>query len=160
MSNKTGKVIQFTLKQVVTSNWFCLITVLGIVCVFLSTQIDKILGAIFGTTVDATGQRNVTLSVEDATSLLQLAIVFVLFLLIMVYGSNIANSIVEEKSGRIIETLLCYVKPLELLVGKVTGYLLGIVVQMVVWIGYYVILDNIMELPENPVFATLGELPV
>lgn len=160
MNNKTGKVIQFTFKQVITSNWFCLTTVLGIVCVFLSTQIDKILGAIFGMTVDATGQTSVALSVEDATSLLQLAIVFVLFLLIMVYGSNIANSIVEEKSGRIIETLLCYVKPLELLVGKVTGYLLGIVMQMLVWVGYYMILDNIMELPENPVFATLGELPV
>ena len=160
MNNKTGKVIQFTFKQVITSNWFCLTTVLGIVCVFLSTQIDKILGAIFGMTVDATGKTSVALSVEDATSLLQLAIVFVLFLLIMVYGSNIANSIVEEKSGRIIETLLCYVKPLELLVGKVTGYLLGIVMQMLVWVGYYMILDNIMELPENPVFATLGELPV
>ena len=41
MNNKTGKVIWFTFKQVVTSNWFCLISVLGLVCVFLSTQIDK-----------------------------------------------------------------------------------------------------------------------
>ncbi len=160
MSNKTGKVIQFTFKQVVTSNWFCLITVLGIVCVFLSTQIDKILGEVFGTTIDSAGNTIVTLSTEDATSLLQLAIVFILFLLIMTYGSNIANSIVEEKSGRIIETLLCYVKPLELLVGKITGYLLGIVIQMAVWIGYYVILDSMMELPGNPVFVILGELPV
>ena len=94
------------MKQVTTSNWFCLITVLGLVCVFLSTQLDAIIGAIFGTTVDVTGETAVSLSVGDATYLLQFAIVFILFLLILMYGSNIANSIVEEKSGRIIETLL------------------------------------------------------
>ncbi len=160
MSNKSGKVIWFTLKQVISSNWYCLITVLGIVCVFLSTQIDKIIGAIFGTTVDAAGQTSVLMTAEDATFLLQIVIVLVLFLLIMVYGSNIANSVVEEKSGRIIETLLCYVKPLDLLVGKVTGYILGIVVQIAIWGGYYAVLDMVMELPENPVFVTLGELPV
>lgn len=160
MNNKTGKVIWFTFKQVITSNWFCLITVMGIICVFLSTQIDKIIGAIFGTTVDAAGQTAVVLSAEDASFLLQFAIVLILFLLILVYGSNIANSIVEEKSGRIIETLLCYVKPLELLAGKVIGYLGGIVVQMALWVGYYAILDSVLEMPENPIFAALGELPV
>ncbi len=160
MSKKTGKVTWFTFKQVITSNWFCLITVLGLVCVFLSTQLDNIIGALFGTTTDATGQTNVVLSVGDATYLLQMAIVMVLFLLIVIYGSNIANSIVEEKSGRIIETLLCYVKPLELLVGKVSGYLLGIFVQLGVWVGYYLILDSLLEIPANPVAAALGELHV
>lgn len=158
MSNKTGKVIWFTFKQVITSNWFCLITVLGLACVFLTTQIDKIIGALFGTTVDAAGQTSVVLTVEDATFLLQMAIIFVLFLLILIYGSSIANSIVEEKSGRIIETLLCYVKPLQLLAGKVIGYMLGIVTQVAIWVGYYVILDMTMDLPENPVFVALGEL--
>lgn len=160
MNKKTGKVIWFTLKQVITSNWFCLITVLGLVCVFLSTQLDTIIGALFGTTTDTSGQVSVTLSVDDATYLLQFAIVFILFLLILMYGSNIANSIVEEKSGRIIETLLCYVKPLELLTGKIIGYLLGIAVQIAIWVGYYAILDIAMDLPENPVFVTLGELQI
>lgn len=67
MNNKTGKVIWFTFKQVVTSNWFCLISVLGLVCVFLSTQIDKIIGAIYGTTANISGQGSVTLSEHDAT---------------------------------------------------------------------------------------------
>ncbi len=160
MSNKTGKVIWFTFKQVITSNWFCLISILGLICVFLTTQIDKIIGAIFGTTVDAMGQVSIKLTAEDATFLLQFAIVFILFLMILVYGSSIANSIVEEKSARIIETLLCYVKPLELLAGKVIGYLMGIIVQIGIWVGYYLILDMVMELPENPVFTALGELQV
>ena len=76
MNNKTGKVIWFTFKQVVTSNWFCLISVLGLVCVFLSTQIDKIIGAIYGTTANISGQGSVTLSEHDATFLLQISIHF------------------------------------------------------------------------------------
>lgn len=159
MNNKTGKVIWFTFKQVVTSNWFCLISVLGLVCVFLSTQIDKIIGAIYGTTANISGQGSVTLSEHDATFLLQISIVAILFLMILIYGSSIANSVVEEKSGRIIETLLCYVKPLQLLVGKVTGYLLGVILQVTVWLGYYRLLANILEMPSNPVFVTLGEMP-
>lgn len=160
MNNKTGKVIWFTFKQVVTSNWFCLISVLGLVCVFLSTQIDKIIGAIYGTTANISGQGSVTLSEHDATFLLQISIVAILFLMILIYGSSIANSVVEEKSGRIIETLLCYVKPLQLLVGKVTGYLLGVILQVTVWVGYYLLLANILEMPSNPVFVTLGEMPL
>lgn len=159
MNNKTGKVIWFTFKQVVTSNWFCLISVLGLVCVFLSTQIDKIIGAIYGTTANISGQGSVTLSEHDATFLLQISIVAILFLMILIYGSSIANSVVEEKSGRIIETLLCYVKPLQLLAGKVTGYLLGVILQVTVWVGYYLLLANILEMPSNPVFVTLGEMP-
>lgn len=159
MNNKTGKVIWFTFKQVVTSNWFCLISVLGLVCVFLSTQIDKIIGAIYGTTANISGQGSVTLSEHDATFLLQISIVAILFLMILIYGSSIANSVVEEKSGRIIETLLCYVKPLQLLVGKVIGYLLGVILQVTVWVGYYLLLANILEMPSNPVFVTLGEMP-
>ena len=159
MNNKTGKVIWFTFKQVVTSNWFCLISVLGLVCVFLSTQIDKIVGVIYGTTANISGQGSVTLSEHDATFLLQISIVAILFLMILIYGSSIANSVVEEKSGRIIETLLCYVKPLQLLVGKVIGYLLGVILQVTVWVGYYLLLANILEMPSNPVFVTLGEMP-
>lgn len=60
MNNKTGKVIWFTFKQVVTSNWFCLISVLGLVCVFLSTQIDKIIGAIWNNSkYFRTGKRHI-----------------------------------------------------------------------------------------------------
>ena len=42
MNNKTGKVIWFTFKQVVTSNWFCLISVLGLVCVFFSPIVSVV----------------------------------------------------------------------------------------------------------------------
>jgi len=158
MNNKVGKVIWFTFKQVITSNWYSLITVMGIVCVFLSTQADKIMKFLFGSNAGASGQANLSMSAKDAVFILQFTIVLVLFLMILIYGANIANSIVEEKSGRIIETLLCYVKPLDLLAGKIIGYLAGIIFQIAFWGGYYLVLDICLEIPANPIFVTLGTL--
>ena len=51
----------------------------------------------------------------------------------MIYGASISNSVVEEKSARIIETLLCYVKPMELLAGKIVGYMVAVVQQLAIW---------------------------
>ncbi|MBR6626780.1 MAG: ABC transporter permease [Lachnospiraceae bacterium] len=158
MNNKIGKVIWFTFKQVITSNWYALIFIMGIVGVLLSTQSDKIMGALFGSSASAAGQAATVMTAKDATFMLQFVIILILFLMILVYGANIANSIVEEKSGRIIETLLCYVKPLDLLAGKIVGYLLAIIMEIAIWVGYYLILDVLLELPANPIFAALGAL--
>lgn len=47
--------------------------------------------------------------------------VVLVFTLISVYGSQIAMGVGEEKSSRIVEVILASVRPLQLLVGKVTG---------------------------------------
>lgn len=159
MKSKTGKVVWFTYVQVLTSKWFCMITILGIVGVLLSTQYEKIAQFLSGgakeQSVEVTASQATGL---DMTFLLQFLIVFVLFLLILIYGSNIANSIVEEKSARIIETLLCYVKPLQLLAGKILGYVCGIITQVGIWAVYYMILNRLIEVPDNQLFSVFGNL--
>ncbi|MGI8685267.1 MAG: ABC transporter permease [Acidimicrobiales bacterium] len=45
----------------------------------------------------------------------------VLYVLLITYGSWIANSVVQEKASRVIEVLLAAVRPIDLLVGKVLG---------------------------------------
>ena len=47
--------------------------------------------------------------------------VVLVFTLISIYGSQIAMGVGEEKSSRIVEVILASVRPLQLLVGKVTG---------------------------------------
>jgi len=47
--------------------------------------------------------------------------VVLVFVLITVYGSQIAMGVGEEKSNRIVEVILASVRPIQLLVGKVTG---------------------------------------
>lgn len=166
MNSKMRKVTKFTYIQVITSKWFCIITILGILGTMLATQYDKIAGWISGgqkaeVTVQAgetTGQTTAVAVEASARSATQIAgvntdflipflIVLALFLLILIYGSNIANSIVEEKSARIVETLLCYVKPVELLSGKIFGYVAGIVTQLAIWIGYYALMMHLVDMP-------------
>ncbi|HEY7597385.1 MAG TPA: ABC transporter permease [Actinophytocola sp.] len=56
---------------------------------------------------------------------LALVIVALLYLALLLYGSMVAQGVVEEKSSRVVELLLATVRPWQLLSGKVVG--LGLV---------------------------------
>lgn len=166
MKNKMGKVVWFTYIQVLTSKWFMFIAILGIAGIILSTQYEKISSMMSGesVTVQQETAQEITASSqitpEDAVFILQFLIVVILFILILIYGTNIANSIVEEKSGRIIETLLCYVRPLELLGGKILAYVLGIMTQVGIWAVFYLGLEMFVKIPQNPILSLFGSLKI
>lgn len=65
--------------------------------------------------------------------ILSFVFIILLYLMISVYGISIANSIVEEKSNRIVETLLCYAKPFDLMFGKIFGFLCIALTQISIW---------------------------
>lgn len=164
MKNKIGKVMWFTYIQVLTSRWFMFITILGIAGIILSTQSEKILSVISEGSV-ITKQETVQeitassqMTTGDAVFIVQFLIVVILFILILIYGTNIANSIVEEKSGRIIETLLCYVRPLELLGGKIFAYVLGIMTQIGIWAVLYLEIQLFVKIPQNLIMSSFGSL--
>lgn len=46
---------------------------------------------------------------------------FLMYMVIMLYGMNVARSIIEEKTSRVFEVLLATIKPDELLAGKILG---------------------------------------
>ncbi len=164
MKNKMRNVVWFTYIQVLTSKWFMFIAILGIAGIIFSTQYDKISSLMSGDSVTAQQEAVEEIAVssqippEDAVFILQFLIVVILFLLILIYGTNIANSIVEEKSARIIETLLCYVKPLELLGGKILAYVLGIMTQVGIWAIFYLGLKIFVKMPQNLILSLFGSL--
>ncbi|WP_415319465.1 ABC transporter permease [Clostridium perfringens] len=49
------------------------------------------------------------------------ALVFGIYIITLTFGSMVANSVIEEKSNRIMETLITMAKPIELFFGKVLG---------------------------------------
>ncbi|HAT4141613.1 TPA: ABC transporter permease [Clostridium perfringens] len=49
------------------------------------------------------------------------ALVFGIYIITLTFGSMVANSVIEEKSNRIMETLITMAKPMELFFGKVLG---------------------------------------
>ncbi len=46
---------------------------------------------------------------------------FLMYLVIMLYGMNVARSIIEEKTSRVFEVMLATVKPSQMMAGKVIG---------------------------------------
>lgn len=68
-----------------------------------------------------------------------LAVVVIVWVLISVYGQQIAQGIGEEKGSRVIEVLLSSIRPVQLLIGKVLGIGVLALAQAVAMVAVFVI---------------------
>lgn len=66
-------------------------------------------------------------------SILAMGLGFIIFFLVMTYGSIVMRGVVEEKSNRIVEVIISSVKPFQLMIGKIVGIALVGITQMVMW---------------------------
>lgn len=64
---------------------------------------------------------------------LGLAVGFVLYTLILLYGTQVMHSVQEEKTSRIAEVLISSVRPIELMLGKVLGVGAAALTQLAIW---------------------------
>jgi len=67
---------------------------------------------------------------------------FLMYMVIMLYGMNVARSIIEEKTSRVFEVMLATVKPLEMMAGKVIGVGSVGLTQVGIWMLAAVILTH------------------
>ena len=58
---------------------------------------------------------------------------FLMYMVVLMYGMNVARSIIEEKTSRVFEVLLATIKPQELLAGKILGVGAVGLTQVGVW---------------------------
>ena len=72
-------------------------------------------------------------------------ILFIVMMVNVLASTQIASSIVTEKSTRVIEYLLTSVKPLALMVGKIIGMLTAVLLQMISLVAILVVSDKISE---------------
>lgn len=59
---------------------------------------------------------------------------YLIFMFIIIYGTSVMRSVIEEKTNRIIEVIISSVKPFKLMLGKIFGNALAGVLQFVIWI--------------------------
>jgi len=59
---------------------------------------------------------------------------FLMYMVILLYGMNVARSIIEEKSSRVFEVLLATIRPEEIMAGKVLGVGAVGLTQIGIWI--------------------------
>lgn len=67
---------------------------------------------------------------------------FLMYMVILLYGMNVARSIIEEKTSRVFEVLLATIRPEELMAGKVIGVGSVGLTQVVVWLLTAILLTS------------------
>ena len=58
---------------------------------------------------------------------------FLMYMVVMLYGMNVARSIIEEKTSRVFEVLLSTIRPEEILAGKILGVGSVGITQVLIW---------------------------
>ena len=64
---------------------------------------------------------------------LGVAMSFILYMFILIYGQMIMTSIIEEKNNRVLELVVSSVKPAQLMMGKILGVSLVALTQILIW---------------------------
>jgi len=67
---------------------------------------------------------------------------FLMYMVILLYGMNVARSIIEEKTSRVFEVLLATIRPEEMMAGKVIGVGSVGLTQVAVWLATAVLLTS------------------
>lgn len=106
--------------------------------IYESTQVD-IDSKTF--TVSTDGQE--TSSSSGGAMILAGIMGLVLYVTLLLYGSQVMNGVIEEKSSRIIEVIISSVKPYQLLLGKIIGVGLVGLTQFILWIVLTIALTQV-----------------
>jgi ABC-2 type transport system permease protein len=84
---------------------------------------------------------------------------FLIYMFVFLYGSQVMQGVIEEKSNRIVEIIVSSVKPFKLMMGKIIGIALVGLTQFVLWvvltIGLFagaqaIFLDNMSGFEQTP----------
>ena len=58
---------------------------------------------------------------------------FILYMFLLIYGSMVMQAVIEEKNSRVLEVMVCSVRPFDLMMGKILGVAAVAVTQIVIW---------------------------
>lgn len=71
---------------------------------------------------------------------------FLLFMVIMIFGSQVMRGVNEEKINRIVEVIISSVKPIEMMIGKVVGIGLVGLTQFAIWAVLLIIMSTVASM--------------
>ncbi len=80
---------------------------------------------------DETGET--TMSSTELSMIIGMVLSLVIYMFVLTYGAMIMNSVVEEKTNRIVEVIVSSCKPFELMMGKIIGVALVGLTQIAIW---------------------------
>lgn len=68
---------------------------------------------------------------------------FLIYMILLIYGSQVMMGVMEEKTNRIAEVIVSSVKPFQMMLGKILGIGLVALTQFLLWIIFVVIIYNV-----------------
>lgn len=93
-----------------------------------------------------------------------MAMSFILYMIILIYGQMVMTSIIEEKTNRVLEIVVSSVKPAYLMAGKIIGVGLVALTQILIWaviiISFctWALPSLLSSIPDSDVFGVLSQL--
>ncbi len=69
----------------------------------------------------------------DIASVFGILVGYVMFFVVLIYGSMVMRSVMEEKTNRIVEVVISSVKPFQLMLGKIVGVGMVGLTQLAIW---------------------------
>ena len=82
-------------------------------------------------------------SSTDAAMGLGFLLSFITYMFVLLYGAMIMNSVIEEKTNRIVEVVVSSCRPFQLMLGKIIGVGLVGLTQMAIWIVLLAIVGTV-----------------
>ena len=79
---------------------------------------------------------------EDVPFMMAMALIMIIYMMVIMYGSHTLTAVIEEKGSRMVEVLLASVSPGDLMLGKVLGIGLAGLTQFGIWAGAFFLLSQ------------------
>ncbi len=92
------------------------------------------------TTINITDDGSEKEDYAEVGVLVSILTAMLIYMFVLITGTQVLQGIVEEKQNRIVEVLISSVKPFDLLMGKIIGIALVALTQIVIWIACGVIM--------------------
>lgn len=98
---------------------------------------EDILTALMPVRVEHTtvGDEDAGLGAELMKMILPMLIVFLLYMMVLLYGQAVGKLILSEKASKLMETMLITVKPYQLISGKILAIVSIAVLQILLWVS-------------------------
>lgn len=72
-------------------------------------------------------------SMSEITAGVGMLLTFLIYMFVLSYGAMVMQSVIEEKTNRIVELMVSSVRPIQLMMGKIIGIGLVGIMQMAIW---------------------------
>ncbi|HET7899199.1 MAG TPA: ABC transporter permease, partial [Flavisolibacter sp.] len=83
---------------------------------------------------------------------------FLIYFILIIYGSQVMMGVMEEKTNRIAEVMVSSVRPFQLMLGKIIGISLVALLQFLLWITFAFVIFNFTKMSGGSSNAISGVL--